>query len=87
MGDKLTLDEVGVPPEDAAQVIYDLRRVVQAFREGSKNWPADLLRGECWPNSNECQVRDGHGHYCTLAKDHRGDHLTILYRWPVAADE
>ncbi len=79
--------EIGVSEQDAAQVIYDLRRAVNAFRDGSKNWPADLLRSEEWPNNNACRVRDGRGHYCTLAVDHRGDHVTILTRWPRVAGE
>lgn len=32
MGKKLTLDEVGVAPEHAAQVIYDLRRERDRYR-------------------------------------------------------
>lgn len=32
MTQKLTLDEVGVSEEDAAQVIYDLRRENEYFR-------------------------------------------------------
>ena len=33
MGEPLTLDEVGVTEEDAAQVIYDLRRSVKVLED------------------------------------------------------
>lgn len=38
MGQPLTLDEVGVAPEDAAQVIYDLRRKVEALEDQPNGW-------------------------------------------------
>jgi len=38
MANKLTLDEVNVEPDDAAQVIYDLRRALDAYRSVLRLW-------------------------------------------------
>lgn len=38
MGEPLTLDEVAVAPEDAAQVIYDLRREYNQLRAEMVRW-------------------------------------------------
>lgn len=50
------------------------------------NWPSDLRRSgrhDVWPIEAEeaCLDAPGNGHYCTLPKAHRGDHLTLLARW------
>ena len=51
-----------------------------------RNWPKDLQvsgRHDVWPTNapQACRARSGNGHYCTLVKGHRGDHLTLLERW------
>lgn len=53
----------------------------------TNNWPDDLVisgNHSVWPveASEACRETspDG-GHYCTLVRGHRGDHLTLTARW------
>jgi len=50
----LTLDEVGVAPEDAAQVIYDLRRRIRNAEEYIANVVEDCYQ----PDRLRCQACD-----------------------------
>jgi hypothetical protein len=51
------------------------------------NWPDDLrISGfhNTWPivAGEACKKTSPDRHYCTLVKNHHGDHLTLLARWP-----
>lgn len=54
--------------------------------ETSDNWPDDCQPSgdhSTWPvPRGHCGEVSARRHYCTLARGHRGDHLTLLERWP-----